>query len=126
MIIDLRDQGFLFLAQIGDADTTNRFSQAWLQDEHFRFVDEDKQIWIDYVDSLQKNHVRILDKYDELIWFRIEEGGFYTPNIGYKVLREEEKDHFEAPCWSFALWKFHCQHKEKLFMWLVMNKNVPT
>jgi len=67
------------------------------------------------MEALKGSHVRRVDKDDELMWSRNSTGGFYSPKLGYKVIREEE-DHQEPLCWYKTIWKIHCSLKTKFFL----------
>jgi len=58
MVFDLREQGYTKLANIGDYGNTTRFLQAWLQADHFGFLERDKQCWEEYLGALKASHVR--------------------------------------------------------------------
>jgi hypothetical protein len=69
--------------------------------------------------------VRFPNSDDELLWFKNPIGGIYTPNIGYKVLCDNEDLGAQA-WWYKKIWKFKCLMKGKIFMWLVLSNKVPT
>jgi len=77
------------------------------------FRGEDSSLWLSYITSLRRSHIHISHKPDSLIWNQNEKGGFYSPSLGYTVIREEE-DHLDPPDWNDILWKLNFLMKIRL------------
>jgi len=105
MINSLRDQGYRHLYHIRDVRNTTIRKQEWHAVEFFGFVNDDMFRWSAYINALQASHIRLTREDDDLIWSRNDNGGTYSPRLGYKVIREEEE--FNEPKWWFkGMWKF--------------------
>jgi len=50
------------------------------------------EIWEAYITNLKANHVRINDFEYEFLWSKNISLGMYTPSVGYKALRENERE----------------------------------
>ena len=74
-------------------------------------------MWEKYINTLQNCHIILTDKYDEIIRSRNSVGGRYTPNLGYKVAREEV-DIPEPLWWHYEILRLNCPLKIKLFTFL--------
>jgi hypothetical protein len=120
----LHTQGLYKLNQIVDPGSTNIWHQGWHSIETLGPEGDLKYQWDNYLFSLQRDHIRLLDMDDELVWQKPPHG-VYTPKLGYTTF---SLDHLqdEPRWWWKGLWKLKAPLKSKLFMWTALLNKVPT
>jgi hypothetical protein len=77
----LHTQGYYKLNQIVDPGSTNIWHQGWYNSDFLEMEGEFKLHWDNYIFSLQRGHIRLLDKDDELGLEKIPTWGL-LPQIG--------------------------------------------
>ena len=89
------------------------------------FSNEDLVTWNTYIKNIQDQdcNIQLVNKLDVMVQSRNEEGGKYTPHLGYQVLQTEE-DSPNLPWWNSLIWKISCLLKVKLFIWLSVHNKV--
>lgn len=99
----LEQGGYFYLAQVGDPNSTNLWSQAWKIGRMLGLVGEDSILWERYIQALRRANISLTDWEDELLWDG-DPGGAYTPKAGYVQL---SVDFFqrEVTWWWRKLWK---------------------
>lgn len=90
LVHHLNNRGIKFLAQIGDQQNSNLFSQAWLSEQHWNIPIEWSGAWQSYIQALTESHVRLRMAKDELIW-ALSKSGQYSPKLGYDKIIEDRK-----------------------------------
>ena len=80
--------------------------------------------WDQYIEALRREHIRIYDMEDELVW-KHSPFGDYSPKLGYSHLIIELQQQ-EPSWWWKEIWKVKCPLKEKNSMWCLIKKRVLT
>jgi hypothetical protein len=95
----LHTQGYYKLNQIVDPGSTNIWHQGWYNSDFLELEGELKLHWDNYIFSLQRGHIRLLDKDDELVWKKSPHG-VYSPKLGYIALNVDLLQ--REPCWWWS------------------------
>jgi hypothetical protein len=78
-------RGLNKLNQIINPRSTNIWNQGRHSDKTLRLEGDLKIKWDNYIFALQRDHFRLLDLDDELVWKKSPHG-VYTPKLGYTTL----------------------------------------
>ena len=71
-----------------DGASTLILQQGWKSAQQLNFGGDLSRVWTNFIDSLQRAHVRISEREDELIW-DLDPASVYNPKVGYTFISVE-------------------------------------
>jgi len=124
LIRNLNNRGIKYLAQIGDPQRSNIFTQAWVTDRQWHLPEDWSAPWQGYIQALTETHIKLQEEEDELIWAPAKSGS-YTPKLGYLKLIEAKKPDILKSWWR-DVWQLQAQPRARLLMWSIIADKLPT
>jgi len=119
-----RDIGISLLVHIVIQENTTIWRQCWKSTMEVRIEENFFEAWNCYLVTMANRYIKINDKEYEPVW-SCSPTRFYTQKPSYIVINTGRSPTYPKWLWR-AICKSKCSGKDRIFMWCLMEKKVPT
>jgi hypothetical protein len=100
----------IYLSHLAYPPTTTYWNEGWKNSNLLGFVGPQANSLANYIDAIERRHIRLTNREDELIWKKYPTSP-YTPKVGYIALNFPLH---QLPKWRWKiLWNQKCPQKKK-------------